>query len=766
MKVARGPLAGLDQRRLRLVLGLFFLALAAPAALLVYHAYGQLKWESFHQLQALAEELTDRVDRRLGAMIESEESRSFVDYEFLVVEGDLDASFLQRSPLSELPDRSGIPGLLGHFQIDAEGMFSTPLLPREPRDGAAYGLPPAEQARREALAAGLHGILARNRLVDTGTRYDLGDRQRVSGGVEAATRDAQEPSKPLPPHAATDGAVTSLADDAVGMTARLGSAPAPQANAPVPAQAGFDRLESAGEQRAPEGATERKKQLAKVEDLNLDMAYQRKSEEAKRGADFAPDKQPAKERAQRRERGLLPEPLYPAPSASPSRESAPPSAGAEAPRGQVSPAVPATSGTAPRADLGTPSEETAEAEIAPDSGAAQDTPTVRIRMFESELDPFEMSLLESGHFVLYRKVWRGGQRFIQGALLERDAFLRGLVEEAYRGTSLSRISDLSIAYRGAVLSVLGARMGRGYLNSVEGLSGALLYRGRLSAPAGDLELVFSADRLPAGPGALVVGWLAAILALVLTGGFYALYRLGLRQIALTRQQQDFVSSVSHELKTPLTSIRMYGDMLREGWVTDERRRTYYDFICSESERLTRLINNVLQLARLTRNELTVELTPTPVGILMQGIAPRLASQVKSVGFKLDVDCRAAEALVVRVDADFLSQILINLVDNGIKFSRHAEHKVIQIRCLPEAGNELRLSVRDHGPGIPQDQMKKIFQLFYRSGNALTRETMGTGIGLALVRQLVHAMNGRVDVVNAEPGAEFRVYLRIQPALLR
>ena len=756
--MARGPLAGLDPRRLRLVLGLFFLALAVPAALLVHHAYGQLKWESFHQLQTLAEELTDRIDRRLRAMMESEESRPFVDYEFLVVEGDLDASFLQRSPLSALPDRSGIPGLLGHFQIDAEGMFSTPLLPREPRDGAAYGVPAAEQARREALAAGLHGILARNRLVDTG------DRQPVSGGGEAATRDAQEPAMPLPRRAETQGAATSLADQTVGMSARPGSAPAPQANAPVPAQAGFDRLESAGEQRAPEGATERKKQLAKVEDLNLDMAYQRKSEEAKRGADFAPDKQLAKERAQRRERGLLPEPLYPAPSASPPREAAPPSAGPEASRGAVSPPAPATSGTAPRTDLGTPSEETVETEMAPDSGAARDSPTVRIRMFESELDPFEMSLLESGHFVLYRKVWRGGQRFIQGALLERDAFLRGLVEEAYRGTSLSRISDLSIAYRGAVLSVLGARTGRDYLSSVEGLSGALLYRGRLSAPAGDLELVFSADRLPAGPGALVVGWLAAILALVLTGGFYALYRLGLRQIALTRQQQDFVSSVSHELKTPLTSIRMYGDMLREGWVTDERRRTYYDFICSESERLTRLISNVLQLARLTRNELTVELTPTPVGVLMHDIAPRLASQVESVGFKLDVDCRAAEALVVRVDADFLSQILINLVDNGIKFSRNAERKEIQIRCVAEANNELRLSVRDHGPGIPPDQMKKIFLLFYRPGNALTRDTMGTGIGLALVRQLAQAMSGRVDVVNAEPGAELRVYLPIQPGL--
>jgi signal transduction histidine kinase len=146
---------------------------------------------------------------------------------------------------------------------------------------------------------------------------------------------------------------------------------------------------------------------------------------------------------------------------------------------------------------------------------------------------------------------------------------------------------------------------------------------------------------------------------------------------------------------------------------------------------------------------------------MQGIGQKLASQVESAGFKLQLNCGSAESLVIRVDEDFLAQILINLVDNGIKFSRGAERKEIEIRCVSEPNNELRLSVRDHGPGIPPDQMKKIFLLFYRSGNALTRETMGTGIGLALVRQLAQAMSGRVDVVNAEPGAEFRVYLPIQ-----
>ena len=96
--------------------------------------------------------------------------------------------------------------------------------------------------------------------------------------------------------------------------------------------------------------------------------------------------------------------------------------------------------------------------------------------------------------------------------------------------------------------------------------------------------------------------------LVLLVGHYGLYRLGLQQIDLAVQRSDFVSAVSHELKTPLTAIRMYGEMLRAGWVQDEaRRQTYYDFIFFESERLSRLIANVLQLARLTNHDAPLDL---------------------------------------------------------------------------------------------------------------------------------------------------------------
>ena len=232
---------------------------------------------------------------------------------------------------------------------------------------------------------------------------------------------------------------------------------------------------------------------------------------------------------------------------------------------------------------------------------------------------------------------------------------------------------------------------------------------------------------------------------------------GLKQIVLARQQQDFVSAVSHELKTPLTSIRMYGEMLREGWATEEKRAQYYDYIYDESERLTRLINNVLQLARMTRNELPVDLKSYSVSQLMDTVKSKISSQVENSEFKLNIFCDDnIKDKSLHVDIDYFTQIIINLVDNAIKFSAKSSKKQIDIHCEITGHNKVKLTVRDYGPGIDKDKIKKIFKLFYRMENELTRETVGTGIGLSLVHQLTLSMNGKIDVVNKDSGTEFQI----------
>ena len=219
--------------------------------------------------------------------------------------------------------------------------------------------------------------------------------------------------------------------------------------------------------------------------------------------------------------------------------------------------------------------------------------------------------------------------------------------------------------------------------------------------------------------------------------------------------------MSHELKTPLTSIRMYGEMLKEGWADEEKRQTYYEYIHLESERLTRLISNVLQLANITRNEPSFDLRPLRVGKLLNIVESKIASQVEGAGFELNFKRDGeTDRTAIMIDEDCFAQIIINLVDNAIKFSENADHKAIEITSKLTGDNQVLFTVRDFGPGVAKDQMKKIFQLFYRSESELTRETVGTGIGLAIVHQLTVAMNGKVDIINREPGAEFRVAFSI------
>src|SRR4029453_556572 len=252
---------------------------------------------------------------------------------------------------------------------------------------------------------------------------------------------------------------------------------------------------------------------------------------------------------------------------------------------------------------------------------------------------------------------------------------------------------------------------------------APLFRTRLSAPLGRIELAFLLQRLPLGPGADVILWTAILLAVVLGGGFIALYRLGARQIELNRQQQDFVAAVSHELKTPLTSIRMYGEMLREGWADEAKKRSYYDFIFDESERLSKLIGNVLRLSRLTRGKSDLELKPHPVAELLDNARSKVATAIERAGFTLEMDRDAkADRTIVLADADAFCQIAINLVDNALKFSAHAERKVIVLGSRPLSSGNVGISVRDYGPGVPPKQLKRIFELFYRAENELTRET--------------------------------------------
>ncbi len=734
----RGFIRNYDRRRLRNVLALLFLGLAVPTGVLVGQAFSQLKWESFYQYRAQAEALTRRIDAEIAAEIGTVESRGYADFAFL--NSSPTAKIQQRSPLAAWPVPTDLPGLVGYFQVDANGQFSTPLLPPAGLSPADVGMSDTEFTERQSVAGEIQLILAQNQLVrdrgSNGGRLDAEEMPVAAAPAAIAPQQEKEES---------DSAAYSISLDelAASEPAREQDAAAEQtsvakfARRQAPAesaysQEAFDQLNQPARGVAANSVTNepdntvevpaakaRANDLGRVQDLKLNDELEKKSEDLRSQAihlrsqaiQLGPEDKDAAQLIEARARRVEP------------------------------------------AGIAEPLVSFGETERA---SANDDEMT--ITAFGSEIDPYEFSLLDSGHLVLFRNVWRNGNRSIQGVLIEQGRFISTVIESVFRSSTLSDMSSLVIGYNDDVISLLpgDSYPGRSFSRASD-LDGALLFRSRLSSPLDGLELIFTANRLPPGPGAKVLGWTTFVISIVFLGGFFALYRLGLTQIRLAQQQQDFVSAVSHELKTPLTSIRMYGEMLKEGWADETRQKQYYEYIHDESERLTRLISNVLQLARITRNEPQFNQKPTTVNSLIDQVQSKVASQVERAGFQFNLRQEEMPAdTSVSIDDDCFAQIIINLVDNAIKFSKTSEKKSIEFGCRLTGDKRVEFSVRDFGPGIPKDQMKKIFRLFYRTESELTRETVGTGIGLAIVHQLATAMNGKVDVSNCNPGAQFKV----------
>ena len=224
-----------------------------------------------------------------------------------------------------------------------------------------------------------------------------------------------------------------------------------------------------------------------------------------------------------------------------------------------------------------------------------------------------------------------------------------------------------------------------------------------------------------------------------------------RERAMARLRSDFVSNVSHELRTPLAQIRMFAEMLRLGWVrSDAERQRAIAIIDQEARRLTRLVENVLQFSR--PDEAARRLSPRSLALepflheVVDGFGILLASRSTTIALQVQPGLR------LTADPDALQQVLLNLLDNAVKYGPPAQ--TITIGAAPLAAGGVRVWVEDQGPGIPLTDRRRIFEP-YRRGARHDRVT-GSGIGLAVVRDLVHAHNGAIWVEEGEDarGARF------------
>jgi signal transduction histidine kinase len=254
--------------------------------------------------------------------------------------------------------------------------------------------------------------------------------------------------------------------------------------------------------------------------------------------------------------------------------------------------------------------------------------------------------------------------------------------------------------------------------------------------------------------------LIGFIDIVLGGGLFLVYSNVQRELHLSRLKSDFVANVSHELKTPLALIRLFAETLELGRVQSAEKATqYYRVINKESQRLTQLINNILDFSRIEAGRKEYRFAPTDVGRIVSEVVDAYRFQIEQQGFALEVD--VPEGLPeIQVDKEAVGQALINLVNNAIKYSPDDKQVAIAVR---EEGGKLLLSVVDHGIGIAKNEQKRIFEKFYRAENSLVHDTKGSGLGLALVRHIMDAHGGSVEVESAPgKGSTFTLALPMAP----
>lgn len=617
--------------RLRLVFVLLAVALMVPLALLLQKALASVEVERETRHRAVADRILDEMERELSAWLRREEDRPYAHYRYLFLPDNMPAALgvYERSPLADPPVE---PFVLGSFQLSPNGVFETPLWPREDvQKGLLNAWDPADDLRQR-----------------------VADLRETVEGLWAA---------PMEPQGAPQQPAQQPAQQLAGTTVAL---------------------------------LEKKKAVAtKEEEERSQSPLEETLKVLNRGAE---------DRRQRPSKQVLTQAanVYGAPEAD--------EAGATRSR----------SATAPeRADL----LEAEEQRLA--AGQTVDV----------FLEPMVGRPAASGRLVLYRTVLIKQQAYRQGVVIEREALVRWLGQQV--------LEESNLAVRARIEPVVG----EGFVSEHDGV---YAYRHRFAEPFGAVSAVLLLEPLVGMGGSRYLYTLAGLLLFATTVGLFALYRSVAVMVNFAERRSNFVSAVTHELKTPLTALRMYAEMLRDGVVpSEDKRQRYYEILTAEAERLTRLVNNVLELSRLEKKSRHLELQAGNVGPILEEVVAVLGPHAESLGFVLRVDSED-DLPHVRFDRDALLQVLFNLVDNALKYSHKAEVKEVVLQCRRvEEGVEL--AVADRGPGVRRRHLRKIFEPFYRGENELTRTAKGTGIGLALVEGLVRQMGGDVTGSNRQDG---------------
>ena len=410
-----------------------------------------------------------------------------------------------------------------------------------------------------------------------------------------------------------------------------------------------------------------------------------------------------------------------------------------------------------------------------DSKRRSETVHPRVAWF-AKVKNLDWTRMKSGDFAYHHEVLEGGgsallayshRRDADGDLYHVVARLRldfigkeWANEEILRGRKNRRVAILDESYNPIVGEQLrGTVSGPAGRLFFEGPFGKALYRWRIQmVPQNAEEFQAQWERTKGVRRALIV--LATVIIVV---GLALVWLAILTERRASRMKSDFIANVSHELKTPLSLIRMFGEMVATGrHKGEEAAREYGGIITRESERLSHLIDNVLDFSRLERGKASYHFSEGDLAEVVERALDVCRYRLERESLKLLLEMESALPLV-RMDENEMTLVVLNLVDNAIKHAAEGGKVVVSVYRAP---GFLVLSVRDFGPGISPTEKSRIFERFYRAQSTRERNIRGSGIGLALVKHIAEAHGGRVTVDSpvpgapgtVSPGAMFRVFL--------
>ncbi|HZI87057.1 MAG TPA: HAMP domain-containing sensor histidine kinase, partial [Pyrinomonadaceae bacterium] len=247
-----------------------------------------------------------------------------------------------------------------------------------------------------------------------------------------------------------------------------------------------------------------------------------------------------------------------------------------------------------------------------------------------------------------------------------------------------------------------------------------------------------------------------LVLVVLLCGIALTIRATDREARLAQAKSHFVANVSHELKTPLSLLSLFSEMLELGRVkNDEKRMEYYRIIRHESRRLNKTIDNILDFSKIEAGRKTYNFAEGDMGEVIQNVLSSYRYQISNSGFDVQTNIQP-DLPPVLIDGDAMAQAISNLLDNAIKYSGDVKQLSITTETLR---SHLSIEIADHGIGIPRAEQAKIFEKFYRVGNGLVHDVKGSGLGLSLVKHIIDAHKGTISVESdAGKGSRFTIIL--------